>query len=155
MTREAFIRRETAISVVVNAAISAGICWLVFGGNAAAPIWSVPGIVADTVPQGFMVALMAALVPGLLARRAVARGLLDGSNATTTLAIVRRAIVTGATSALVATAIIAALFAIARVDAVPFGEALVLKIVVGAAIAFVVTPRALRGALARREATCA
>lgn len=149
MTPAAFIARETAVSTAVNAAISAGFCWLVFGGDGRAPVWGAGGLVVDYLPQGFMVGLMGALVPGLLGRRARATGRVEGLAAPSAPAtpVLRRSFVTAMACAAGATAVAAVLFRVARITDVSFATALALKTGSGALIALVVTPPAIRAAL--------
>ncbi|QOV93645.1 hypothetical protein [Novosphingobium sp. ES2-1] len=63
MEPAAYIRRETAVSIAVNVALSAAFFIAVFGTGRDVPVWSVGGYVFDFAPQGFMIGLMATLVP--------------------------------------------------------------------------------------------
>lgn len=61
-----YILRETVIGIALNMAISAGFYWLAFGDMAEA---SAQGLVRDCISQSFMIALMSAGVPSLIARK--------------------------------------------------------------------------------------
>jgi hypothetical protein len=65
MEPAAYIRRETAVSIAINVALSATFFIAVFGTGRDVPVWSVGGYVLDFAPQGFMIGLMATLVPRL------------------------------------------------------------------------------------------
>ena len=73
MTRDqnGYVRRETLVAVAINAALSAIFCFIVFGGSAAIAI---ADLVADAVPQSFMIALMTTIVPTLITRRRLRAG---------------------------------------------------------------------------------
>ena len=147
MTTSAFLVRETAISVAINAALSAGFCWLVFGGAATVPVWGVTGLVADYVPQAFMIGLMGSLVPGLLTRRARLTGRVGTADAGPKGAIVRRAIGFACASVGAALAVSATGFAASGMTTLPFATALAIKVSSGIVLALIVTPRAIRAAL--------
>jgi hypothetical protein len=150
VTRSAYTARETAISFVINAVLSAAFCWLVFGGHAEVPSWSAGGLVVDYLPQGFMIGLMGALVPGLLARKARSAGRIDGVAPTPPPvgAVVRRALWTAVACALSATAIAALLLRVGAVEQMSFATAFVVKVASGIVLALVATPPAIRAALA-------
>ena len=74
LTTAAYIRREILVSAVINGTFSALAFTLVFGGLEQVPLWGVGNWVFDFLLQGFMVALMATLVPGILARRKIKAG---------------------------------------------------------------------------------
>jgi len=145
----AFLARETAISVVINAALSAGFCWLIFGGKSVVPIWGVQGLVVDYLPQGFMIGLMGVLVPGLLARRAQVAGRFGGSLIVPgpISAVVKRALIVAAAGAALATAMAAVGFALWGRQYLPVTGAMLLKIAGGALLALIVTPPAIRAAI--------
>ena len=143
MTRAAYIRREAVVSALVNAAISAGFVLAVFGMGPV-PVWGLPGYVSDFVPQGFMVGLMAGLVPSLLARRAVVRGAIEGvatidkwSNALLV------AVFTGLLCAAAGSMGAAALLTVSETGTVPFALALGTKVIFGAGLGWLVTRQTL------------
>lgn len=134
-----YVRRETAVSVAINGALSAGITWLVLGGLGAIPLWGFGNFVLDFVPQSFMIGLMGALVPGLLARRAAGGGGATG-------AIVARALTFGIFAAAAGTTLAAGIATLGGAGTIGFAAALVIKIVYGCLLALIVTPRAVRAA---------
>jgi hypothetical protein len=151
MSRYIFV--ETLISMIVNAAISAGFAWLVFGGQREIGLWGSGGLALDFAPQTFMIATMSVLVPTALTRRRIKAGALaEGRGPPPRLPrnpLVRAVLIaTAATCVLggAATALLAASWS----GPLAFGAVLPLKIVYGAAVALLITPYALRAALADR-----
>jgi hypothetical protein len=147
-----YIRRETAISIVINTVLSLGFFLLVFGSADAVPVWGVGAYAFDFVPQSFMIALMSTLVPGLLTAsrlRAGAVGRLDAPSRWPA-ALVPRAILLAIVSVVVGAGLAALGLLALGADAVPWGPALAAKLVFGAALAAVITPIGLRAALASR-----
>lgn len=70
--------KETAISVVVNVAISAGFMFLVFGRSRLIELWGLHGLALDFLPQTFMISAMSVLVPMVLTRSRIASGRIAG-----------------------------------------------------------------------------
>lgn len=60
---------ETAISIGVNAAVSAAFAWGLFRGVTRVPLRGAQGIGADLVPTVFMITLMLTLALTLVTRR--------------------------------------------------------------------------------------
>ena len=146
----AYIRKETAISAVINAAISAGFVWAAFGGSRSASVWGPGGVAIDFVPQTFMVALMSVLVPTLLTRTRLRKGALH-TVAQRSLHVPRNVLLRASMLALIATfafgGMAVAVLALARFEEIDFFNLAVVKIAYGALIAIVVTPAALMVAL--------
>ena len=145
-----YILAETAISTVINAAISAGFAFLVFGGRADIRLWGPGGLAVDFAPQSFMIAMMSVLVPTALTRRRIRTGLLrPGGGSPSRLP--RNLFVRALLVALAATAILGGIAVVILAAAwsgpIGFAAALPLKIVYGAAVAAIVTPLALKAAL--------
>ena len=139
----AYIRRETAVSALINAVISAGFAVAVFRGESAV-VWGGSGFVADFVPQGFMVALMAFLVPTLLARRAVSSGRVSGGLVGSGKGhLVLPALLAAVMGAVILTAVMAALFAALGIETIPFVALLSIKVASGAILGALVTSAAL------------
>lgn len=139
----AYIRREAAISALINAVISAGFTFAMFRGENA-EVWGMGGFVADFLPQGFMVALMATLVPTVLARRAVGSGRVAGALAGAAQRhLVLPALLAAVIGAVILTASMAALFAAIGLETIPFAVALAIKVACGAILGALVTTIAL------------
>ena len=68
------VRRETAISIAINVAMSGVVFIAMFGTRGNIPIDGWGGFAADFVPQAGAVSFMGSLIPGLLTRRRVRRG---------------------------------------------------------------------------------
>jgi hypothetical protein len=75
-SRTRYIVGETLISIAINVALSIAFVFLAFHGQFQIGLFGRHGIVIDMVPQTFMVALMAFLVPALITRRRLADGAL-------------------------------------------------------------------------------
>ena len=146
--QKAYVRRETLVSVAVNAALSAIFAFLVFGGSAAV---ATGDLVADAVPQSFMIALMTTIVPTLVTRRRLRAGTVGalarpGSRLPSNLAL--RALLVALLAAAAGLALHWLLLAAAGRAEWPFGAVLAMKIAYGAALAAICAPWLLRRALA-------
>lgn len=125
MNRRAIILRETIVSIVINMAITAGFFFALFGlgGRIDGAAYG-----QDFLPQSFMVALMGALIPGLLVRR--------GSGAPITRVIVRAVLL--AVGALLVGFLCWWLFA--RTGSLKPVPALIIKLAYAAILSVIVTP---------------
>lgn len=136
-----YIAREAKVSAAINGILSLGFGFVALGEYPDVPAWGFPGFVADSVPQGFMVGLMGALVPALLMRRAVAAGRISGIHPP--IASVGKTIGFALLSAIAAaislTALAAGFFAITGASSIPLGAALATKALTGAALGGLVT----------------
>lgn len=141
---------ETIISVVINSAISAGFAWFVFGGAPLAKVWTPGGVAFDFVPQTFMISLMSVLVPTALTRKRVRAGTIERSPADSRLPsnIFLRALLIAVSATVVLGGMGVALLAVLGINTIPFGMLFPAKIAYGAAVSLIVTPIALRAALA-------
>jgi len=152
MPAREFIRRETRVSVAINAVLSSLFYALIFGRLDPVPAWGMGQWVFDFGPQGFMVALMSVLIPGTLAARKLRAGILeptdDGSRLPASLAA--RALLMALFCAAAGTGFVAALAGLSGIDTFPLVAALPVKVAYGAALAAIVTPFGLRVAMARR-----
>ena len=150
LTTAAYIRREILGSAVINGAFSALAFTLVFGGLEQVPLWGVGNWVFDFLLQGFMVALMATLVPGFLAKRKIKAGTLaaDGPPSRLPAALFPRALVLAAISAVAGTSGIALLAFLSGANDLGASAALLIKIAFGAGLGAIVTPLGLRAELA-------
>lgn len=146
---EGYIRRETGISVVINAMLSLLFYALVFGRIDPVAAWGVGHWVFDFVPQGFMIALMSAFVPGMLTSRRLRAGtvlaLAEKSSLPRNLAA--RAVVLAIVSALAGAGLIALAVWIAGAETLPAAAALSLKVAYGALLAAIVTRVSVRATL--------
>lgn len=144
--RARFMLREACIGAALNALLSYGIFRLLFGGASRIPLHGLGNFLFDFLPQGFMVALMSAFVPGLFARRAVARGDFPGNE--TAFAILPRALPAKAVVLALAAAACLSLPMISLVamlggETIGWPAASVLKIAFGAGVSLVITPISL------------
>lgn len=145
-----FLVREALISAFINAAIGAGFFLLAFGFGSAAEVWGVGNYVFDFIPQGFAVAFFAALVPSLLALRAVGSGKLPLVGARPSAASrLGQAIAIGLLSALAAGLAWGGVFWIAGSTTIAAETAFALKVafgfLLGGAITFKTLQRMLLG----------
>ncbi|WP_066703738.1 hypothetical protein, partial [Sphingobium amiense] len=139
----AFIARETMVSAVINGAISAAFFLGLFGLRDAVPVTGWGGYAVDFVPQSAPVALMACLVPALLARRAVRTGRIASPELPGVAALFRMALICAALSALLGGGV-AMIWIGSGIAALAPLPAFVVKIVYGALIGALVTRRVLQ-----------
>ncbi|HUD94686.1 hypothetical protein [Sphingobium sp.] len=146
---DAYVRRETAISIAINAALSLAFFLAIFGLDRPIPPWGVGGWVFDFMPQGFMIALMSVLVPGIIAGRKLRSGRLVATPSSSLLPrhLVARAILLAITSALAGSALVATFVWIGGVQMLTPLAALLFKVGYGAGLAAIITPPSLRTAL--------
>lgn len=151
MRPEAYIRRETVVSVAINAALTLAFFLAVFGFRRPVPVWGMGAYVFDFVPQGFMIGLMASLVPGVLVGKALRAGKVTPMAAHSSLpsGLVARSLLMAACGALAGVVISAGLLAASVLEQLPWGAALAGKLVWAVLLALIVTPAGLRAALAR------
>jgi lysylphosphatidylglycerol synthetase-like protein (DUF2156 family) len=144
-----YILAETLISIAVNAAISAGFAFVVFGGRTGIGLWGPDGLALDFAPQTFMIALMSVLVPTALTRRRIRTGAIQKRRGRASY-LPRNLLVRALLVASLATVSLggAAMLVLAATwsGALGFATVLPLKIIYGALVALLVTPPALRAA---------
>ena len=135
--------------MAINAVISAAFTWAVFGGQQDAPVWTSGGVIADLLPQTFMVSLMSVLVPTLLTRKRRGAGVISyGDRASRISAnVFVRAIGAALVATIVLVGIAAAAMAASGIDRVGIQMLFATKVVLGALVALIVTPIALRAEL--------
>lgn len=150
ITHRDYIRRETAVSIAINAVMSALIFWLVFYGVDPIPTWGMGNWVFDFAPQSFMIGLMSNLVPGTLAAKAIRDSKIarHGSVGPMPANLVVRAVIIAVAAALLGTAAVAVAVFASGTEAVPAVAAFALKIAYGATLALLITPIGLRWTLA-------
>lgn len=144
-----YIAIEASIGAAISGVLSIAFCFLIFGGVARVPALGVHGLALDALPQSFMIALMASLVPTLLTRGRVRRGVVDRRVGTSRLPrhVALRAFVVALTVAVIAGAVHLALLS-AGPPTYPFGPVLIAKTLYGAALGWLVAAWATRAALA-------
>lgn len=150
MNHDKYVRTETLISMAINGVLSLVFFLIVFGQVDPVPMWGVGNWVFDFLPQSFMIALMGTLVPGALTAKRLRAGALQPSPQPSRLpsSLAFRALMLAVAAALVGTAIVAAIVAMAGITALAWTPALVLKVLYGIVLAALVTPIGLRAALA-------
>ncbi|GGD46233.1 hypothetical protein GRI62_09540 [Erythrobacter arachoides] len=145
------IRRETLISGMVNAIISTGFFFAVFGWGQPVRVWGAGHLVADLLPQGFAVAFFASMIPSFLASRAITRGALaaDMPRQPSTARLVLKAFVTGLIACGIGAVVWALVFTLGGWKTVAPVQALTLKVgygfFLGMAVTFFTLTRLLRG----------
>lgn len=135
-----YLLREAAISVAINGVLSAGFFYALFGGRDRILVWGIGNFVFDFLPQGFMVAMMGSLVPGLLARKAWRAG---RPMIATPTRVLSWSLQSAITTAAIGTALAGAGLWLAGVDTLPFSTGLIVKIAYGMALATLATPTML------------
>lgn len=144
--RARFILREACIGAILNALLSYGIFRLLFRGAPVIPLHGVGNFLFDFLPQGFMVALMSALVPGLFARRAVTSGRFPGEMTAFAIlprALPAKAVVLGFAAMVFAALPMAGLVGLFWNQAIDWPSAAALKVAFGAVVSLAITPISL------------
>lgn len=145
-----YIATETAVSIVINVLISALFMVLVFGRSNDIELWGGHGLAVDFIPQTFMIAAMSVLVPTLLTRQRIKRGVLVRSpgERPPLLANLALRVVVIAVALTVALGAIAVLILDASwTRPLGFWEAFPMKLLYGALVALIATPIGLYIAL--------
>lgn len=133
------LAREAAISAVINAAISAGFFFAMFGLAAPVPVWGVGNFAFDFLPQSLAVTFFASFVPSLLAGKAIA------SDSMPTLPVLfAQSLARGLAALAIGGAIWAALLWGIGVEQIAATSALVLKVLYGLLLGAAVTYRTLQ-----------
>lgn len=147
-----FILRETLVSIVINTVLSIGFFLLVFGRSQTVPLWGVGNWVFDAIPQSFMIALMGTLVPGMMAGKALrTRKLAVNGEPQPFSRLALRALVTALIAAAAGYALAGLVAELSGLKHFGWMLALAIKAAYGATLAAIVTPFALRAALAARH----
>lgn len=143
------IQRESAIGLAINAALSALFFFLVFGRGGPVPVWGADGLIADCLPQGFMVGLMSSAVPGMLAARQRRHGRLAAlpGRARGPQGLILRSLMFAAASAAVLVVLAAGLATAMGDTVVAWWPALAMKITAGGLLGAGVTALGLRATL--------
>ncbi|MDT0507058.1 hypothetical protein [Novosphingobium sp. MMS21-SN21R] len=150
MNAIAHIRRETMVSFVINAVLSGLFFVLVFGTAANVPLWGVGGYVYDYGPQGFVIGMMATLVPGVMARKALRKQNFTGGDGEASRpgvlprGLIARGLVCGLAGAIGGVVLAAAVLAAIGAAVLAWWPAILAKMAFGAALAIVVTLAGLR-----------
>ena len=139
------ILRETLISTVPTAVISAGFVWLVFGGAERVGLWGTSGLAFDLVPTTFMLALMTTIGLTLLLRKRRRDGTLpDWPAGDRPLPLPRHPVLRGVVLglALLLAFVPLSVLCLATVwqGDWPFGQVLWFKIVYGVIVGWAATP---------------
>jgi len=145
-----YIATETTFSIVINVVISALFMVLVFGRSNGIELWGGHGLAVDFIPQTFMITAMSVLVPTLLTRQRIKRGVLVRSPGerprllgNLALRVVAIAIVMTVALGAIAVLILNALWT----RPLGFWEAFPMKLLYGAVVALIATPIGLYIAL--------
>jgi hypothetical protein len=149
-----YIRNETAVSMAINAVLSAAFTGLIFGRRAVVAPDGAGGYAVDFVVQSFIVILMSTLVPSLITHARLKSGKLAwAQGARPGKPPWPRALLVATVGAVVLGGAAAAASFLA--GAQPIAVLLVVKTVYGALLALAFTPLALRATLAAGFRTAA
>jgi len=138
-----YILRETAISMAINMAITAGFYWLAFGGL---PEVSAQSLGRDCIPQSFMIALMSAWIPSLIARKNIGKGTTSPARPKAFRVpsnLFLRALTIALPAMVLFTGLAMGMLTLIGQPAFAFATGLALKLAFGALVAACVTPLAL------------
>lgn len=141
----AYVRKQTLISIIITMAISAGFFLLIFGTTDPIAVWAPDNLALDFLPQSGAASFMAALMPALQTRAAIAKGRLPGTPSSVR-SIVVRAIMLALLGLGMAGIVIVAL-KLSGVASFAWGPAFAIKVAYGAMLGLVITPPAVRAVL--------
>ncbi|GGI71451.1 hypothetical protein GCM10007973_05530 [Polymorphobacter multimanifer] len=144
----AMVRKETLVSTLPNAVISALFVWLLFGGQPTVPLWGPAGLAVDLLPTTLMLTLMTTIGLTLLVRHRRRRGSppAHGSNWLPRHPLLR-GLMLGALMLVLFVPVSVALLALVWGADWSFATVLVFKIGYGVLLGWVVTPIVVRAAL--------
>lgn len=147
------IRREVAVSMAINTALSGVFFLVAFGFAGPVPVWGLGRFVFDFGPQAFAVAFMGTLVPCALSRKALRAGRVPSRPSSVRLPanLLLRALLLALPTAALSVAGAAVLCLALGVTQIAWGVALAIKLGFGAGLALVITSLALRATLAEAQ----
>lgn len=149
-----YVRTETIVSIVLNAAVSALFVWIVFRGQDVIPLWGAQGLVVDLIPTCFAITLMSTIAMTLLTRVRLKRNRVERVSTTTGIArflpraLPLRAFAFALAVTVIAVPLSAAALALVGFDGRAYNTVLAFKIAYGAVLAVLISPPILVRALA-------
>ena len=141
----AFLRKQTLISVVISMAISAAFFMMVFRSDNPVAVWAPDNLAFDFLPQSGAAGFMAALMPALQARAAIAKEHSYGAAPAITSIVIRALALT--VIALILAGCVIVLLKASGITVFPRSTAFAIKVVYGALLGLIITPPALRAVL--------
>lgn len=141
----AYVRKQTAVSIVITMAISAGFFLVIFGNTDPIAVWAPDNLALDFLPQSGAAAFMAAQVPALQARAAIAKGRLPGTPPTVASIVVRAIML--ALLALGLGGVVIGTLKLTGSAVFPWATAFAIKVAYGALLGLIITPLAVRAVL--------
>jgi hypothetical protein len=144
-----YVRRETRVSIAINAVLSLAFYVLFFGTSGRAAIGGIGGLAFDFIPQSFAITLMSALVPGVLTMGKLACGQLAPQPGRSPLpsSLLLRSLFLAAGAALAGTVVALIVVLGWGSSTLAWHAGAAVKILYGALLASVVTPIGLRATL--------
>ena len=149
-----YIVTETTVSILINVLISGLFMALVFGRATWIELWGGHGLAVDFIPQTFMISAMSVLVPTLLTRGRMKRGLLMRSQGSPPRYLGRlgvRVVVIAAVLTLTLGALGVLILDAFWTGPLRFWQAFPMKLLYGGIVALIATPIGLYIALSEQE----
>lgn len=149
--QQRYVAIEVAIGTLIAVAFSAAFTFAIFGGKAQVALWGTVGLAADTVPHTLGVLLPLVLVPTVITRRRLARGVVDALGtrpAWLPRRLLARALLLTLAGLLLGGGAMLVALKLLGVASLPFTAVLGLKVGYGAVLALATTPTVIRAALA-------
>lgn len=141
------VRKQTLISIVITMAFSAGFFLVVFGRTDPIAVWAPDNLALDFLPQSGAASFMAALMPALQTRAAMAKGILPGTPPNVGSIVLRA--VTLAVLALALGGCVIGLLTLIGIAVFPWATAFAIKVTYGALLGLIITPPAVHAVLLR------
>jgi len=147
MEKSRYLFRESVVSAFINALISALFFFGVFAGVDPVPVWGSDGYALDFMPQSFAVALMSALVPGFLARKALGAQRFGAVPTPGARRILVRAFAWAFAGLIAGAGLAAIALYLSGMEFVAAAPAFAIKVAYGALLGAIVTHRSVAGLL--------
>lgn len=144
-----YILIETSINIIITIIITVIVFFIGFGATSKLPVWGMGGYAFDFVPQAFLTALISILVPGVIMRKRIARGVLSPAAVDLPYPrpLILRGLLYGLLSVVVGSGGVALLLTVGHVNEIDWLAAFVAKAGFGALLAAIITPIGLHAVL--------
>lgn len=144
-----YIRTETIFSIIGSSVINILFFFLVFGASGPVTVWGMGNYVFDFVPQSFFTALICVLLPGLITRSRLSKGLFAPLHNPhiSNIALVGRGLGYGFFALLTGGGAVATALHLWAVSHINWWPAFIAKILYGAVVAAITTTVGLRALL--------
>lgn len=142
-----YVGKQTVVSIIISMAFSAAFFLLIFRNAGPVEVWEPDFLALDFLPQSGIASLMAALVPVLQTRTAMARGQLPGNIQSIRSVVVRAFLF--ALLGLGLAGLVIAMLNVSGATVFPSQTAFAIKVAYSAFLGLFITPWAVRAVLGK------